>query len=117
MHNYHDTYRRFPPAAVCGPDGKPLLSWRVLLLPFFEQDELYKQFHMDEPWDSPHNIQLLPRMPSTYEPYKGEPSGTGMTYFRVFVGSGAAFEGSFGANSGPLKMGVVVSSAATRGPV
>jgi len=64
------------------------------LLPFFEQDELYKQFHMDEPWDSPHNIQLLPKMPLTYGPYKGKPSGNGMTYFQVFVGPGAAFEGT-----------------------
>jgi Protein of unknown function (DUF1559) len=92
MHNYHDTHHRFPPAAVCGKDGKPLLSWRVLLLPFIEQDDLYKQFHLDEPWDSPHNIQLVSRMPLTYGPYKGKPSADGMTYFRVFVGPGAAFE-------------------------
>jgi hypothetical protein len=96
MHNYHDTYRRLPPAAVCGPDGKPLLSWRVLILPFIEQDALYKGFKLDEPWDSPHNIQLVTKMPRIYAPYKGEPSGDGMTYFQAFVGPSAAFEGTTG---------------------
>jgi hypothetical protein len=92
MHNYHDTHRQFPPAAVCGRDGKPLLSWRVLLLPFLEHEALFKEFHLDEAWDSPHNIQLLRRMPYMYQPYKGPSSGDAMTYFRVFVGPGAAFE-------------------------
>jgi hypothetical protein len=96
MHNYHDTHGRFPPAAVCGPDGKPLLSWRVALLPFIEQQKLYDQFKLDEPWDSPHNIQLLSQMPYPYRPYKGKPPGDGMTYFQVFVGPGAAFEGTKG---------------------
>src|SRR5438270_10823114 len=96
MHNYHDTHRRFPPAAVCGPDGRPLLSWRVLILPFLEQEALYKQFHLDERWDSPHNILLLPKMPITYGPYRNTATADGMTYFRVFVGPGAAVEGTTG---------------------
>jgi len=105
MHNYHDTHHQFPPAAVCGPDGKPLLSWRVLLLPFIEQEGLYKQFHLDEPWDSPHNLQLLPQMPSLYGPYKAKPPEGGMTYFRVFVGPGAAFEGTTGLTFADFKDG------------
>ena len=44
--------------------GKPLLSWRVHLLPFLEENELYEQFKLDEPWDSPHNIKLLDQMPA-----------------------------------------------------
>ncbi len=51
MHNYHDTNGSMPPAAVCDKTGKPLLSWRVLILPYVEQDELYKEFKLDEPWD------------------------------------------------------------------
>src|SRR5438105_10195864 len=96
MHQYYDTHHRFPPAAVCSPDGKPLLSWRVLLLPFIEEDGLYKQFKLDEPWDSPHNIQLVPRMPVIFGPYRNKATGDGMSYFRVFVGPGAAFEGTKG---------------------
>ena len=51
MHNYHDVYRAFPAPANYDGDGKPLLSWRVHILPFVEQNELYKKFKLDEPWD------------------------------------------------------------------
>ena len=47
-------------------DGKPLLSWRVLILPYVEQEDLYKQFHLDEPWDSEHNKKLIEKMPAVY---------------------------------------------------
>src|SRR5947209_411515 len=105
MHNYHETYRRFPPAAVCGLDGKPLLSWRVVLLPFLEEGGLYDQFHLDEPWDSPHNIELLPKMPIIYGPYRNTPTKDGMTYFQAFVGPGAAFEGTTGLTFADFKDG------------
>ncbi len=42
------------------------LSWRVHLLPFLEEAELYRQFHLDEPWDRPHNMSLVERMPKAY---------------------------------------------------
>jgi hypothetical protein len=67
MHNYHDTYGRFPANAKFDKAGKkPLLSWRVLLLPFVEQQALYNEFHLDEPWDSEHNKKLIARMPAVY---------------------------------------------------
>src|SRR5437764_11415290 len=66
MHSYHDAQGRFPAAAGRGKGGKPLLSWRVHLLPYLEQDALYKEFHLDEPWDSEHNKKLIPRMPDIY---------------------------------------------------
>ena len=53
----------FPMGAICDASGKPLLSWRVAILPGLEQGNLYKQFRLDEPWDSPHNLTLLPLMP------------------------------------------------------
>jgi hypothetical protein len=83
---------------VHGPDGKPLLSWRVLLLPFIEQDELYKQFHLDEPWDSPNNIRLLDRMPATYAApgHKKALIPPNHTVCHVFIGKGTAFEGPCG---------------------
>src|SRR5207302_1956982 len=64
--NYADAFGRAPAAAICDKNGKPLLSWRVAILPFIEQDNLYKQFHLDEPWDSDHNKKLLARMPNVY---------------------------------------------------
>ena len=64
MHNYHDTNGKFPAASSFDKDGKPLLSWRVHVLPYLEQAELYKQFHLDEPWDSEHNKKLIEKMPN-----------------------------------------------------
>jgi hypothetical protein len=98
MHNYEGVHGRLPPAAVCGEDGTPLLSWRVLILPYIEQEDLYKQFHLDEPWDSPHNLALLPKMPSSYAP-PGRKAALVPPYHtvcQVFVGKGAAFEGREG---------------------
>jgi len=66
MHNYHDVYKTFPPAYTTDKQGKPLLSWRVLILPFVEQAGLYQEFHLDEPWDSEHNKKLIARMPLVY---------------------------------------------------
>jgi prepilin-type processing-associated H-X9-DG protein len=90
MHNYHDSFAALPAVAIYSKDGKPLLSWRVAILPFIEQDNLYKQFHLDEPWDSEHNKKLLAQMPKTYGPQGDK------THYRVFHGKGAAFEGKKG---------------------
>lgn len=83
---------------VYGPDGTPLYSWRVLLLPYIEQDDLYHEFHLDEPWDSPHNIRLLERMPATYAAPPGKRSrlSANHTVIHVFVGPGTTFEGPGG---------------------
>src|SRR5262245_49326333 len=94
VYNYSDEHNRWPSPAIYSKGDKPLLSWRVLLLPYLEQEELYKQFHLDEPWDSPHNITLLPMMPALYEFYADHKTRLpNKTYYRVFVGPGAAFEG------------------------
>jgi Protein of unknown function (DUF1559) len=86
---------KLPAACSRGPDGKPLLSWRVLILPYIEEEELYARFHLDEPWDSPHNIALLSKTPATFADDKDDPS-TGLTRFQVYVGPGTAFEGKEG---------------------
>src|SRR5690242_10209850 len=57
FHNYNDAYGKLP-TNVLSKDNKPILSWRVQILPFIEQDNLYKQFKLDEPWDSENNKQL-----------------------------------------------------------
>jgi hypothetical protein len=97
MHNYADTYGNFPAAAIY-KDGKPLLSWRVAILPYIEQDNLYKQFRLDEPWDSEHNKKLLEDMPRTYIVPGQEKAKEKVTktHYRVFHGKGAAFEGEKG---------------------
>jgi hypothetical protein len=84
MHNYHDQHGYFPPAVIYSKDGKkPLYSWRVALLPYLEQDALYKQFKLDEPWNSAHNLKLLSQMPKVYA-VPGRPSGP-QTHYQVFV--------------------------------
>jgi hypothetical protein len=95
MHNYHSVYGKFPAAAVFDKDGKPLLSWRVLLLPFVEEGKLFKEFHLDEPWDSEHNKKLLGRMPKVYNVDAAELK-PGETSFLVFTGKGTVFEGATG---------------------
>jgi hypothetical protein len=92
LHNYHDTYGAFPPAAVCGKKGNPQLSWRVLILPFIEQSNLYQEFKLDEPWDSAHNKKLLAKMPNVYAMPSKAKEGDTNTYYRVFVGKGAGFD-------------------------
>jgi hypothetical protein len=97
MHSYHSMHDHLPPAALYSKEGKPLLSWRVLLLPYLDQGALYARFNLDEPWDSPHNKKLLPLMPRVYAVSgQAQPGDAYKTYFRVFVGKGTAFEGTTG---------------------
>ena len=92
LHNYHGTYNKLPPAGICDKTGKPLLSWRVAILPYIEEDVLYKKFKLDEPWNSPNNKKLIPLMPKPYE-IPGDGNGKpGETHCRVFVGGGALFD-------------------------
>jgi hypothetical protein len=94
MHAYHDVNKRLPTAAIYsqGPQGAPLLSWRVALLPYLEQQNLYLQFRLNEPWDSPHNIRLLGRMPSVYGADLGN-APPGHTHYQVFTGPRTPFNG------------------------
>jgi hypothetical protein len=91
FHNYHDVYGRFPPAVVYSQDGRPLYSWRVLLLPYLEQDALYRQFKLDEPWDSPHNRPLSQMILQVYQdPSMHMPPGH--TSYLAIRGKGSLFE-------------------------
>ncbi len=93
MHNYHD-FKGQLPEAMPDPNlkGPTQLSWRVELLPYVEQNNLYLQLHHDEPWDSPHNKALLTPMPKVFaHPSHPEENAQGLTYYRVFVGKHTAF--------------------------
>lgn len=92
MHNYHDVHGHLPAAAICDKNGRPLLSWRVALLPYLEQQNLYAQFKLDEPWNGPHNLKLLGQMPRVYQLPSEQKPGTDQTHYQVFVGNGAIFE-------------------------
>jgi hypothetical protein len=87
MIDYHDSYNHLPLPAIYSPQGKPLLSWRVALLPYLGEEQLYRQFKLDEPWDSPHNKALLSQIPKVYASPKRDATGDpSATYYQVFVG-------------------------------
>jgi hypothetical protein len=95
MHNYHDARRIFPPAFKADKDGKPLLSWRVLVLPNIDEDELYNQFHLNEPWDSEHNKKLIDKMPNIYKAPTSK-AGAGKTNYLTVRGEKTIYSGSKG---------------------
>jgi hypothetical protein len=69
IHNHESAYKEFPTYVELRKKQKPSgLSWRVHILPFIKEIKLYEQFKLDEPWDSPHNIQLLDKMPKVFSP-------------------------------------------------
>lgn len=96
MHNYHDRHKSFPPAYSTDAEGRPLLSWRVLLLPFMEAQSLYDEFHLDEPWDSPHNMALIPRMPDVLRCPSADLAEDGLTSYLVPRGEATLFPGAEG---------------------
>ncbi len=92
IHNYHDVYGRFPPAAITDANDKLLLSWRVAILRYLGHNALYEKFHLDEPWDSPHNLTLLEFIPENYAIRDIPAYSPHATYYRALVGNGATFD-------------------------
>ena len=95
LHNYHEQYGTFPPAFLPDNNGKPMHSWRVLILPYIDQLALYNQYDFSEPWDGPTNGRLLVQMPAVYACPSHAASGTMTTtaYAGVF-GEHCVFRGS-----------------------
>jgi uncharacterized protein (TIGR03067 family) len=92
IHGHVDATKFLPPAASSGTtDGKPLLSWRVALLPYMKELDLYKQFDLNKAWDDPHNMKLVAKMPKVYA-VSGIPAKEGMTHYRTIVGPGALLD-------------------------
>ncbi len=90
---HEDAKKAYPAHAIYSKDGKPLLSWRVQILPYIEEKALYEQFHLDEPWDSEHNKALLPRMPKIFD-NPNVNTQDGKTNYLLVVGKECAFDGS-----------------------
>jgi hypothetical protein len=81
-----DDHSRMPAAAITDKAGKPLLSWRVAILPYIDENDLYNQFKLDEPWDSPHNKKLLAKMPKLFAPLGIKTKEPYSTFFQVCTG-------------------------------
>lgn len=94
FHAHHDAIGHFPGDILDAKTKKPLLSWRVELLPYLEEEMLWKQFKLDEPWDSKHNKPLIEKMPKAFAPTRAK-AKPGETFYRGFVGAGADAPGVF----------------------
>lgn len=113
MHYYAGEHKHFPPAVVMGPDGKTPHSWRVALLPYLDENELYKEYRLNEPWDSEHNKKVLEKMPAVFK----NPNDNRSDYFTSYLAvvgpntvfgkstrtAGAVSAGFGGGSSPPLK--------------
>lgn len=66
LYNYHKVYGAFPPAVTTDAQGQPKHSWRVLILPFLDQESLYEQYDRTQAWNSPKNLTLVPQVPEVY---------------------------------------------------
>jgi len=96
MHNFTARNGGRLPAAAIRRGDTALLSWRVAILPWLEQFALYERFHLDEAWDSPHNMALLKEMPRVYAAVAPEDTPPYSTYYQGFVGPGSLFDGEEG---------------------
>ncbi|MEC9097212.1 MAG: DUF1559 domain-containing protein [Planctomycetota bacterium] len=93
---YSDVYGSLPAGekdSIEYQNGKPMLSWRVHLLPYLEHQALYEQFKLDEPWDSPHNIKLLDQMPTIYQ-HSDHKDLKNKTVYRIPAGAGSVLGGN-----------------------
>jgi hypothetical protein len=113
LHNYEATFRSFPPAYLVDPNGTPTLSWRVLILPYLEEFQLYLQFDLTKPWNDPVNLPLLAQMP---EIYRGPSPGRKPIYtgYAGVAGPDQFFQGEDGVRQ--LQIGDGISNTMAVGP-
>jgi prepilin-type processing-associated H-X9-DG protein len=90
---YHSTRGSFPPAYIADEDGRPKHSWRVLILPFLEQQALYDQYDFDQSWDSPDNQAILHQMPPVFR-CSATDASPGNTSYVASLGPGRLFQGA-----------------------
>ncbi len=97
FHIFHDAMGYFPSDIVDKKTGKPLLSWRVAILPYIEQNALYQQFKLDEPWDSEHNLKLAKTLIKVYQAptqkERTDAKGNVLTHYMAFTGKGTLYPG------------------------
>src|SRR5262249_11325623 len=106
MEAYHSQNGRYPAAAIYSKDGKPLLSWRVAILPYIGEEALDKQFKLDEPWDSLHNKKLIAQMPKWYKQATNYPVRKGKVADQVITGPGTVFDGPRGVSKDDIPDGI-----------
>lgn len=91
--NYHEKWGSLPPAYIADESGRPMHSWRVLLLPYLDHN-LNQQYDFNEPWDGPNNRRLLDQRPRTYTLHDRNKEPGSVTNYLVVVGPGTLWPGS-----------------------
>ena len=93
LYNYEAEYGTFPPVYTTDANGRPLTSWRVLILPYLEEDSLFKAYDQSQPWDSSENELLLSQIPIGYESRSGsQDNPNGLTPYVAITGPGTLWE-------------------------
>jgi len=104
MIHYESQHMHFLPSYVADENGKPMHSWRVLLLPYLEQQELYDRYDMDEPWDGPNNSKLHDEVVELYR-CPNSSNEKNCTDYVLITGRGTAFDGGSTVNFGGVTDG------------
>lgn len=92
--NYHEATGHYPPAYLADVDGKAMHSWRVLILPYLEERELFEDYDFTEPWNSEANLRLASRMPAVYAFHGDYEPGVVTTNYLAVVGENTTWPGS-----------------------
>jgi len=90
--NYESDHSHLPPAYIADENGKPMHSWRVLILPYLDQQSLFDQYDFDEPWDGPNNAKLVNQLHEDLFDAWWDDKANGLTCFKLVTGEGTAFE-------------------------
>src|SRR4029077_12783364 len=107
LFNYESANGAFPPAYIADASGKPMHSWRVLILPYIDQAPLYDQYKFDEPWDGPNNSRLLSQMPPVYAcPSHANTGAKSNTAYAAVFGEHCIFRGD-----NPVRIGEIIDGA------
>ncbi len=105
LQNYHDVFNRYPPAYIADEDGRPMHSWRVLVLPFLEETVAYLKYDFQQPWNSPHNQQVIATVAGDQFCCPSSQGKTGETNYVAAVGPDTVWSGAKGFRLGDINDG------------
>jgi hypothetical protein len=88
LHNHHASFQCFPPACGAGPNGRAMHSWRVTILPYIDQQDLFKSYDFNEPWDSPKNRAIASQMPKLFRCPSDTQAADNETSYVMITGKG-----------------------------
>lgn len=104
---YASDYGTYPPPVIYDSAGKPMHSWRVLVLPYLGEDALHAQYDFDEPWDSQQNAALLASCPEVYISPPNRARSVSESSYMLITGQGTAFPAS-----GPVRPSQIIDGLA-----